>query len=123
MVGVVLANQSAYTSIKATAFTVSSDSRFKLNPRPITNSGTLIDAMLPKLYDTDTTKPMHGNGKANLMGFYAQELFTVYPQAVAKGDDGEEITQEWAIDYAQLVPVLVAELQSLRARVAHLEAA
>ncbi len=121
IVGVVLANQSAYTSIKATAFTVSSDSRFKLNPRPITNSGTLIDAMLPKLYDTDTTKPMHGNGKANLMGFFAQELFAVYPQAVAKGDDGEEITQEWGIDYAQLVPVLVAELQSLRARLAALE--
>jgi len=121
IVGVVLANQSAYTSIKATAFTVSSDSRFKLNPRPITNSGTLIDAMLPKLYDTDTTKPMHGNGKANLMGFFAQELFAVYPQAVAKGDDGEEITQEWGIDYAQLVPVLVAELKSLRARVAALE--
>jgi hypothetical protein len=122
IVGVVLANQSAYTSIKATAFTVSSDSRFKLNPRPITNSGTLIDAMLPKLYDTDTTKPMHGNGKANLMGFFAQELFAVYPQAVAKGDDGEEITQEWGIDYAQLVPVLVAELQSLRTRLAALEA-
>ena len=81
----------------------------------------MIDAIVPRIYDMDTSRKMHENGKTNQIGFIAQELYPVFEQAVTKGDDNEEITEEWGIDYSKLVPVLVAELQSLRKRLAALE--
>jgi hypothetical protein len=51
----------------------------------------------------------------------AQDLHTVAPEAVSVGDDGEELKTPWGVDYSKLVPMLVKEIQSLRARVAQLE--
>jgi hypothetical protein len=119
----VLADQSAYTSIKATAFTVSSDLRIKKNITDYADSGALIDALRPRRFDIDTTKPMHGDGKTGLVGLVAQEAYAVFPQAVTKGDENEEITAEWGVDYSQFVGPMLAELKSLRARVAKLEEA
>jgi len=48
-------------------------------------------------------------------GFIAQELFSIAPEAVAKGDDGEEVEKSWAVDYARLVPMLVKSVQELKA--------
>jgi hypothetical protein len=99
----------------ATSFNTSSDRRLKTNIRDFTGSAAIIDAIKPRIYDWKT-------GEKDTVGFVAQELHKVYPAAVTKGDDGEEITQQWAVDYSKLVPVLVAEIQALRARVAALEA-
>jgi len=87
------------------------------------DSGRIIDALRPRWFDW---KGSDENGRG-IMGFVAQEAYAVDPSisktgAVTKGDDGEEITQQWAMDAAKLVPVLVAELKALRARVAQLEA-
>jgi hypothetical protein len=120
-VGFVIADQSAYCATRATAFNVSSDRRIKTNIRNYNESGAMIDAIVPRIYDMDTSRKMHENGKTNQIGFIAQELYPVFEQAVTKGDDNEEITEEWGIDYSKLVPVLVAELQSLRKRLAALE--
>ena len=46
-------------------------------------------------------------------GFVAQELVTVAPEAVYQPTDPEEMM---AVDYSKLVPMLVKEIQSLRAR-------
>jgi hypothetical protein len=43
----------------------------------------------------------------------AQELATVYPEAVHQPEDAEEMM---AVDYSKLVPMLVKEIQSLKAR-------
>jgi hypothetical protein len=48
----------------------------------------------------------------------AQELNTVAPEAVSTPEDSEEMM---GVDYSKLVPMLVKEIQSLRARVAQLE--
>ena len=120
-VGFVLADQSAYCATRASAFNVSSDIRIKTNIRNFSESGAMIDAIIPRIFDMDTSKKMHENGKTNQIGFIAQELYPVFEQAVTKGDDNEEITEEWGVDYSKLVPILVAELQSLRQRVAALE--
>ena len=120
-VGFVIADQSAYCATRATAFNVSSDRRIKTNIRNYNESGAMIDAIVPRIYDMDTSRKMHENGKTNQIGFIAQELYPVFEQAVTKGDDNEEITEEWGVDYSKLVPVLVAELQSLRKRLAALE--
>jgi hypothetical protein len=48
----------------------------------------------------------------------AQELNTVVPEAVTVPEDVDEMMK---VDYSKLVPMLVKEIQSLRARVAQLE--
>lgn len=98
-----------------TTYNSGSDRRLKENIRDITNSGSIIDALHPRIHDWKT-------GEKDAYNFIAQELYEVFPQAVAKGDDDPEtITDVWGVDPAKLVPVLVAELKALRARVAQLE--
>ena len=48
-------------------------------------------------------------------GFVAQELVTVAPEAVHQPDNPDEMM---GVDYSKLVPMLVKEVQSLRARLA-----
>ncbi len=55
-------------------------------------------------------------------GVIAQDLALVAPQAVLQGDDSNEVEKTWGVDYSKLVPMLIKEIQSLRARVAALEA-
>jgi hypothetical protein len=62
------------------------------------------------------------NGTADV-GVFAQELYKVYPRAVAPGDAGESIEKTWQVDYSKLVPVLISAIQELKEKVATLEAA
>ena len=50
----------------------------------------------------------------------AQELVTVAPEAVSQPEDPEEMM---GVDYSKLVPMMLKEIQQLRARVAQLEGA
>ncbi len=98
-----------------TNYNTTSDARLKDNVRELTNSGNIIDGLRPVLHDWKT-------GQKNIIGFIAQEVFAVFPQAVSKGDDDlETVTQQWSMDASKLIPVLVAELKSVRARLAALE--
>lgn len=56
-------------------------------------------------------------------GFFAQELHRVFPWAVRRGSGrpGSKNFQPWQTDVAKLMPVVIAELQFLRRRVAELE--
>jgi len=56
-------------------------------------------------------------------GVIAQELYSVAPQAVIKGDDTDEIKKPWSVDYSKLVPMMIKEIQSLKAEVATLKGA
>jgi hypothetical protein len=97
------------------AFNTSSDRRLKENIRNLTNSAAIVDALAPRIYDWKS-------GEKDTYGFVAQEVFSVFPQAVMQGDDDPDtIVRQWGLDYSKLVPVLVAELQSVRARLAALE--
>jgi hypothetical protein len=60
------------------------------------------------------------DGSHQEYGFIAQELETVAPYAVAKGETDEDM---WAVDYSKLVPMLVKEIQDLKAEVAALKGA
>jgi hypothetical protein len=98
-----------------TAYNTSSDRRLKTNIRDYLNSSNVIESIRVRQYDWKT-------GEKDTVGFIAQELYEVYPAAVKKGDDSKTaIKDQWAVDYSKLVPVLVAEIQSLRARVEELE--
>jgi len=82
-----------------------SDIRLKENIRA-TNFG--LDKLL-KIgvadynYKTDTKKALE-------TGFLAQQLYTIYPQAVKKGGDDPK-TDPWTIDYGRLTPILVKAVQ------------
>jgi hypothetical protein len=103
----------------ATAFNTSSDYRLKDNPQPLTNSGAFIDALKPKTWNwkVDGTKGV---------GFIAHEVQEVSPGSVvgtkdAVDEDGKPVMQAMEYGSAEFIANIIAELQSLRARVAQLE--
>jgi hypothetical protein len=97
----------------ATAFNTSSDYRLKNNPQPLTGSGAFIDALQPKTWN------WKADGSKGV-GFIAHEVQEVSPNSVVGEKDGEEMQ---AMEYgsAEFIANIIAELQSLRARVAALE--
>ena len=98
----------------AVAYNTSSDYRLKNIDGPIANSGAYIDAL----------KPVQGSWKADgsrFIGLLAHEAQEVSETPIATGEkDGEEMQ---AMDYSapEIIANLIAEIQSLRARVAQLE--
>ena len=104
-----------------TSYNSASDYRLKSNPQPLTGSGAFIDALQPKTW----TWVSDGAPGA---GFIAHEVATVSPRSVcgekdAVNDDGSPKYQSMEYGSAEFIANIVAELQSLRARVAALEAA
>lgn len=97
-----------------TAYNTSSDYRLKEIDGPVANSGAYIDAL----------KPVQGSWKVDgsrFIGLLAHEVQEVSETPIATGEkDGEEMQ---AMDYSapELIANLIAEIQSLRARVAQLE--
>jgi len=95
-----------------TAFNTTSDARLKENVADADDAGALIDALRVRQYNWKS------DGSHQRHGFIAQELDTVAPEAVTKGRTEDDM---WSVDYSKLVPMLVKEVQALRARVAELE--
>lgn len=104
------------TNGTTTSFNTSSDARLKENIADASDAGAIIDALRVRSW------VWKSNGAPQAFGFVAQEEFAIYPDAVMAGDTGEEIKQQWGRDDSKLVPLLVKEIQSLRLRLAALEA-
>jgi hypothetical protein len=115
----------------AVTYNTTSDYRLKNNQAPLTGSGEFIDALKPKTWDWVS------GGKAT--GFIAHEFAEVSPSSVTGEKDAtqeEEYIDSSGVKATRTVPLyqgmqasssevianLVAELQSLRKRVATLEA-
>ena len=96
----------------ATDYVTSSDERLKENiaDAPAGN----IDSIKVRSFDWKV------NGEHQEYGFIAQELETVAPYAVSKGETEDDM---WGVDYSKLVPMLVKEIQDLKAEVAALKGA
>jgi hypothetical protein len=97
----------------AVLYNVTSDQRLKQNIIDAPEFGSVIDAIQVRSYD------WKADGNHQRAGFIAQELVNVAPEAVHQPVDSEEMM---AVDYSKLVPMLVKEIQSLRKRLATLEA-
>jgi hypothetical protein len=93
----------------ATAYNTSSDARLKTDLQPI--AADLLDRI--HVYDYAWK-----NGSGRAYGAIAQELADVIPQAVSKGESPEDM---WSVDYSKLVPILIASVQDLRARLVRFE--
>jgi hypothetical protein len=95
-----------------TAYNTSSDQRLKENIADADDAGGKIDAIQVRKYD------WKADGSHQDYGMIAQELQVVAPEAVSGDPDSEEMM---GVDYSKLVPMMLKEIQSLRARVAQLE--
>jgi hypothetical protein len=95
------------------SYNTSSDYRLKDNPQPLTGSGAFIDALKPKTWE------WKADGSKGV-GFIAHEVQEVSPSSVMGEKDGEQMQ---AMEYgsAEFIANIIAELQSLRKRVAQLE--
>jgi hypothetical protein len=101
-----------------TAYVTSSDYRLKESVAPLNGGLARVNALKPSIYNWKS------NGSSG-EGFLAHELAEVVPAAVvgskdAVNEDGTINPQ--GIDLSKIVPILVAAIQELTARVAALEA-
>jgi hypothetical protein len=94
----------------AVLYNTSSDQRLKTNIVDAPEGN--VDAIKVRSFD------WIADGSHQTYGMVAQELLEVAPYAVSQPEDPEEMM---GVDYSKLVPMLVKEIQSLRARVAQLE--
>lgn len=100
-------------------YNVTSDQHLKTNIRDLTDAGAFIDRLQPRVFAWK-----EAGHKEHNTGFIAQEVYEVFPDAVSKGSDTfteSEGYKQWAMDAGKFMPLVVAELKSLRARVAALE--
>jgi hypothetical protein len=100
------------TNGSATSFNTSSDQRLKDNIVDAPSASNDIDAIQVRSFD------WKADGSHQKYGMVAQELQNVAPEAVSEGETEDDML---GVDYSKLVPMLVKEIQSLRARVAQLE--
>lgn len=102
------------------SYNTSSDRRLKRNIIDYSNSGAVIDALKPRMFTWSANNTQD-------VGFIADELEEVIPQAVtgkanAIGANGQPVYQMIDCSTPEMMANIIAELQSLRKRVAELEA-
>ena len=88
-------------------YNIVSDQRLKKNIVDAPSSSSDIDAIKVRSFD------FISDSSSTKYGFIAQELEVVAPYAVYKPTDESEIM---GVDYSKLVPLMIKEIQSLRAR-------
>jgi hypothetical protein len=94
-------------------YNVTSDARAKHDIIDAPEASSLIDAMQVRSFK------WNADDSEQRYGFIAQELVEVAPEAVSVPADEDQMM---GVDYSKLVPMLVKEMQSMRARLAELEA-
>jgi hypothetical protein len=100
------------TTLNSVALTSLSDERVKNNIVDAPSASDDIDAIQVRSFDWKS------DGSHQKYGMVAQELLEVAPEAVSAPEDPEEMM---GVDYSKLVPMMLKEIQSLRARIAALE--
>ena len=97
----------------AVLYNTTSDQRLKKNIADAESASSLIDSIQVRQFDWKS------DNSHQRYGMVAQELALVAPEAVHQPADPDDMM---AVDYSKLVPMLVKEIQSLRGRLAALEA-
>ena len=93
------------------SFNASSDYRLKENIQTISGDQFTVDELRPVSYTMKSSqKPA--------LGFIAHEVQEHVPSAVTGEKDGEKMQ---SVDYNQIIPILVKDIQELKKRVAYLE--
>ncbi len=98
------------------SFNTTSDKRLKENFMVAT--GSLRDLNKINVYKYNYKADPK---KTQQMGFIAQELYAVYPQAVTVGGDNPE-TDPWLVDYSKIIPLLTNAVKEQQEQIASLQA-
>jgi hypothetical protein len=114
-----IGNVNRVTTTNSVVYNTTSDYRLKTVIGNVTGQGSRIDALKPIDYQWK-----EGNEQAR--GFLAHEFQTVYPNSVsgekdAVDKDGNPKYQSMQASSSEVMADLIAEIQSLRKRVAQLE--
>jgi len=109
----------AQSGTTAVLYNTTSDYRLKTVIAPVDGAGERIDALRPVEYNWNDTG-------SRSRGFLAHEFQEVYANSVtgekdAVDDSGKPVYQSMQASTSEVIADLVAEIQSLRARVAQLE--
>jgi phage-related tail fiber protein len=98
-------------SVYATNYYSTSDRNYKGNIQPLTNVTDIVNQLQPATFNfkADEHQRLH-------FGLIAQEVETVLPALVTK--DEADIK---SVNYVELIPILLANIQELNARIAVLE--
>lgn len=110
------------TSGSGTSYATTSDGRLKVNRVDLNtefDTGAMFDALNPVAYDWLNSFTLQPTGQRG-HGLIAQEVYGILPDAVmvGQGDAGADDFVPWSLDYTKLVPFLIAEVKSLRERLA-----
>lgn len=100
------------TNGTTTSYNVTSDARAKHDIVDAPDAADLIDAIKVRSFK------WNADNSEQRYGMIAQELLQVAPEAVSVPADEDQMM---GVDYSKLVPMLIKEVQQLRARVAQLE--
>jgi hypothetical protein len=111
-------------AVTATAFTSTSDGRFKGDVQPLDAAECLAvaQALKPSKYIRVDLGELATN-HARRAGFIAQEVQAALPADWSNIVSQSSSDGSLALDYAKLTPILVGAIQALAARVAALEEA
>ena len=106
------------TGASSTAYNTSSDYRLKENVVAMTGATARLKQLAPKRFN------FIADANTTVDGFLAHEVQSVVPEAITGthnevDNDGNPVYQ--GIDQSKLVPLLVATIQELEARIAALE--
>ena len=98
----------------AVAYNTSSDERLKtfLGPSQYGLDTILAINLRDYFWNNDTERRLR-------TGVSAQQLYSVYPEAVSVGSD--DLSSPWAVDYSKLTPPIIKAIQELSERVTDLE--
>ena len=108
------ANLAGYISstTTTTSYVTGSDQRLKEN---------IVDAPAGNIDDIRVRSfDWKADGSHQTYGMVAQELVDVAPEAVSQGETEDDM---WGVDYSKLVPMMIKEIQDLKAEVAALKGA
>ena len=114
--GTIIGSVNRVTTTNAVVYNTTSDYRLKTVTGAVTGQGARIDALKPVDY-------LWKEGNQQARGFLAHEFQAVYPNSVS-GDkdavdaDGNPIYQAMQASTSEVIADLVAEIQSLRKRLA-----
>ena len=103
-------NVTCNSSISATSFNTTSDYRIKENVTEL-NESYSVENLRPVEYENKITNKQS-------IGFIAHEVQEQYPFLVTGEKDGKE---NQSINYQEIIPILVKEIQDLKKRVTILE--
>ena len=115
---IVFHNNTDFNDIYVKNVYTASDARLKSDIKPLNGALSLTKRLKPKSYGwASPSAPSNGKTSKQEMGFLAQDLEELIPEAVTTDSDGTKL-----VNYNTIIPVLAGAIQELEATVAALQA-